>query len=91
VLQVNPHEVPSHVAVAFAGTVQAVHRAPHVETLLLDAQLLPHGWKPPPHVNPHEVPSHVAVAFAGGEQVVHDVDPQLAMLVLAAHVLPHRW
>ena len=40
-LQVNPHDVPSQVAVALAGVVQAVQAAPQVETLLLAAHALP--------------------------------------------------
>jgi hypothetical protein len=34
-LQVNPHDVPSHVAVAFAGIVHAEHALPHVAGLVL--------------------------------------------------------
>jgi hypothetical protein len=39
VLQVNPHDVPSQVAVALAGTVQAVHEAPQVAVALFAEQL----------------------------------------------------
>jgi hypothetical protein len=42
VLQLNPHDVPLQVAVAFAGgAAQAVHDEPQVLTLLLLAQLVP--------------------------------------------------
>jgi hypothetical protein len=44
-----------------------------------------------PHVNPHDVPLHVAEPLDGTGQAVHDVVPQLAVLVLATHALPHRW
>jgi len=42
-------------------------------------------------VNPHDVPLHVAAPLDGTGQAVHDVVPQLAVLVLATHALPHRW
>jgi len=41
-LQLNPHDVPSHVGVAFAGGVQGVQNVPHVEVLLFGAHALPH-------------------------------------------------
>ena len=41
-LQLNPHDVPSHVAVAFAGGVQGVQNVPHVEVLSFGAHALPH-------------------------------------------------
>jgi hypothetical protein len=53
--------VPSHVAVAFAGTMHGEHDAPHVATSVLTAQLDPHAWKPVPHEKPHCVPSHDAL------------------------------
>jgi hypothetical protein len=42
-LQVNPHEVPLHVAVPFAGTGHGVHELPHDETLVFGAQFDPHA------------------------------------------------
>jgi hypothetical protein len=40
-LHVNPHDVPSHVAVALAGTGQAVHEDPQLDTSALLTQALP--------------------------------------------------
>jgi hypothetical protein len=80
--QVKPHDVPSQVAVAFEGGVQAVHDvAPQLDVLPFDTHAVPHRWKPALQVKPHLVPSQVAVAFAGGTQGVHDVVPQLPTLV----------
>jgi hypothetical protein len=45
VLHVNPHKVPSQVAVPFAGAAgHAVHELPHVASAVFDAHVLPHGW-----------------------------------------------
>jgi hypothetical protein len=41
-LQPNPHDVPSHVAVAFAGGVHGVQNVPQVEVLMFEAHALPH-------------------------------------------------
>jgi hypothetical protein len=88
VLHVNPHELPSHVAVAFAGGVQAVHEvAPQVAVLLLDAQLLPQAWKKALQVKPHIVPLQVATPLAGTAHGVQEA-PQVAVLVLMAQLLP---
>jgi hypothetical protein len=43
-LQVTPQDVPSQVATPFDGMGHAVHDAPHVEMLVLDAHALPHAW-----------------------------------------------
>jgi hypothetical protein len=86
VLQVNPHEVPSHVAVAFAGGEQAVHEVdPQLAMLVFAAQVLPHTWYPVAQVKPHDVPSQVAVELAGGAQGVHEA-PQSFTLVFVWHV-----
>jgi hypothetical protein len=42
-LQVNPHEVPSHVAVALMGGTQGVHELPQLWTLVLGSHALPHA------------------------------------------------
>ena len=43
-VQVKPHDVPSQVAVPFAGAVHGVvHVVPQVATAEFDAQVLPHG------------------------------------------------
>jgi hypothetical protein len=43
-LQLNPHAVPLHVAIEFAGAVQAVHKVPQVIGLVFDTQAAPHRW-----------------------------------------------
>jgi hypothetical protein len=49
-LQRKPHEVPSHVAVAFAGAAgQGVQRRPHVSSDVLLTQRPSHAWRPSPH------------------------------------------
>jgi hypothetical protein len=41
----NPHDVPLHVAVPFAGAAgHAVHELPHVASAVFDAHVLPHAW-----------------------------------------------
>lgn len=75
-LQVNPHDVPLHVATPFAGATQAVQDAPHVLTLVLSAQVVPlQRWNPFTHENPHAsgTPEHVGTALAGALQGVHEV------------------
>jgi hypothetical protein len=44
VLQVKPHDVPSHVAAPFAGTVHAVQDVPQLEMLALLAHAEPQAW-----------------------------------------------
>ncbi len=83
----NPHAVPSQVALAFEGGAQAVHDvAPQLEALPFETHAVPHRWKPALQVDPHFVPSQVAVAFAGVAQAVHDVVPQLPTLVFGWQV-----
>jgi hypothetical protein len=86
----TPHDVPSHVAVPFVGTAQAVHELPQVATLLLDTHSPPQLWKPELHWNPHCRPSQIAPPFAGATQAVHEVVPQLPTPELATHAFPHR-
>ena len=83
----KPHDVPSQVAVAFAGGAQAVHDvAPQLDVLPFETHPVPHRWKPVLQVKPHAVPLQVAVAFAGVAQAVHDVVPQLPTLVFGWQV-----
>ena len=83
----KPHVVPSQVALAFDGGVQAVHDvAPQLDVMPFETHAVPHRWKPLLHVEPHWVPSQVAVAFAGVAQAVHDVVPQLPTLVFGWQV-----
>jgi hypothetical protein len=87
--QVNPHAVPSQVAVEFAGGVQAVHDVvPQLATALLETHVEPHRWKPELQANPHDVPLHVAVAFAGAVHGVVQLVPQVIGLLFAWHELP---
>jgi hypothetical protein len=91
-LQVNPHEVPLHVAVALATAGHATQLVPHEFTeALLAHEFVPHSWKPLSQVNPQLVPLHVAVEFAGGEHATHEVVPQLLTDALLAHVPLQSW
>lgn len=85
-MQTNPHCVPSHVAVAFAGGWHGVHELPQLAGLLFETQAVPHRWKPELHTEPHLVPSQVAVEFAGGTHGVHDVVPHELGLLLGWQV-----
>jgi hypothetical protein len=53
---VNPHDVPSQVATALAGTVHGVHEVPHAATLVFVTQLPAHAWKPALHAPIAQVP-----------------------------------
>ena len=83
-MQTNPHEVPSQVAVLFAGGTHAVHDVvPHDAVLVFATQTPLQLWKPALQEIPHEVPLQVAVPFAGTAHAVHDVVPHDAVLVLS--------
>ncbi len=93
-LHAKSHVVPSHVAVAFAGTMHGEQDVPHDVTLVLFAHELPvpppHKWNPVLHVKPHDVPSHVGVALGGvghGEQL----RPQKFRSRFETQLPPHRW
>ena len=88
--QVNPHAVPSQVAVPLVGAVHAVHDVvPQLLVLVLATHVDPHRWKPLLQVNPHWVPSQVAVALAGAVHGVVQLVPQVAGLLFGWHELPH--
>jgi hypothetical protein len=89
-LHAKPHEVPSQVAVALAGTAHGVHIAPQVAGSVLAAQTPPQSWKPALHAKLQLVPLQVAVALAGALHGVHEVVPQLAVLELLTHTPPHE-
>jgi hypothetical protein len=75
-LHANPHDVPSQVAVAFAGALHAVHDVnPQLLTLLFSTHAEPHRCAPGLHVEPQLVPLHVAVALTGVGHGVQDVEP----------------
>jgi hypothetical protein len=81
VLHANPHDVPSHVGVAFAGALHAVHDVnPQLLMLLFSTHAEPHRCAPGLHVEPQLVPLHVAVALAGVGQGVHDGPQELGLL-----------
>lgn len=86
----NPQVDPSHVGVAFAGGVQAMHDPPHVAVSVLLAHALPHAWKPVLHEKPHTVPSHADAPFAGAKHGVQS-PPQFETSVLLTHIPPQRW
>jgi len=89
-VQVNPHDVPLQVAVAFAGGTHGVHDVPQVLVLEFEEQVPLQLWKPLLQAKPHEVPSQVAVALVGAEHAVHDVAPQLLVLPFEAQAPLHR-
>jgi hypothetical protein len=78
------------VAVPFSGTWQGLQAPPQLFTLVVEAQVAPHWWKPALHATPQAVPSQVAAPLAGTAHAVHEL-PQLPVLVLDRHWLPQRW
>jgi hypothetical protein len=78
VLQVIPQFVPSHVAVPFVE-LQAVHDAPHVDGLELEAQLPEQTWYAALQVKPHVPAVHTSAAFAGGAGQLVQLAPQCVM------------
>jgi hypothetical protein len=83
--QAMPHDVPSQVAVPFAGAGHAVHDdGPQLDTAMLLTQAPPQSWNPVMHVKPQEMPSQVATALGGGGgQAMHD-GPQASGSVSSA-------
>ena len=82
-MHVKPHDVPSQVAVALAGGMQAVHEvAPQLVTLVLRTQTPLHMWALELQTKPQAVPLQVDVAFAGGVHGTQEVAPHEAALVL---------
>jgi hypothetical protein len=88
VLQDIPQLVPSHVGLALAVVVHAVHEAPQLAVSVLLTQALPQRWYPALHTKPQPVVPHVAVAFAGAVQCVQ-VAPHAVASVLLAQPVPH--
>ena len=64
----NPHAVPSHVAVLLAGDAQGVQDVPQLASWLLSSQVtaapVPHAWKPLTQAKPHADPEQVAMALS---------------------------
>jgi hypothetical protein len=78
------------------------HCRPPVQTVLQLPQWLlslwrftqsePHAEKELLQLIPHDVPLHVAEPFDGtGHGELHDELPQVAVLKLLAHDVPHGW
>lgn len=65
-----PHEVPSHVALPFAGIWQAWQRVPHVAVLKSFEQVPWQSWKPVLQAYPHVPLLHDAVALPRDGQSV---------------------
>jgi hypothetical protein len=61
-VHVNPHDTPSHVAVAFARPGHGEHAAPHVAGSTSLAQPDPHAWKPLWHSKVHRPFVHATLA-----------------------------
>ncbi len=93
-LQAKSQVVPSHVGVAFAGTMHGEHDMPQDATLALLAHEPPvpppHTWNPMLHVKPHDVPSHVGVALGGVGHGVQPI-PQKFKSRFDTQRPPHRW
>ncbi len=72
--QLNPHDVPLHVAVELAGTAHAVQDdAPQFAVLVLLTQTPAQLWKPALQTNPHTPAVQDAVPFAGAlHTVLHE-------------------
>ena len=82
-LQVNPHAVPSHVAVPFIGVEHAMHDVPHELGLVSGWQVPLQSWLPLGQTPEHDaleamhVPAH---SFMPDEQVPpHVVPSQVAV------------
>jgi hypothetical protein len=67
-LHTKSHDVPLHVAVAFAGVGQAVHDEPQVATLPSETHAPPQTWEPGLQVTPHWKPAHDATPPVGAGQ-----------------------
>jgi hypothetical protein len=76
--QVKPHDVPSQVAVAFEGGVQAVHDvAPQLEVLPFETHAVPHRWKPDLQEGASQAREStlcVPHKYRGGVRQTHTVD-----------------
>jgi hypothetical protein len=72
VVQVNPHFVPSQVAVPCVGVGHAVQEVPQLATLAFAEQVPPQSWLPPGQSPPHDIASGthaVAHSFVPAGQV----------------------
>jgi len=88
-LQLMPQLTPSHVGVALAVAVHAVHDVPHDAGSELLTHMPPQRWNPVSHVKPQLEPSHVALACIGGAAHGTHIEPQVPTELLLTHVPPH--
>jgi len=84
---VNPHAVPSQVAVAFARGAQGVQAAPQLATLALLTQAPSQRCAPASHVTSHAPIAQRATPPAGAAQAMPHA-PQCAALVLVSTSQP---
>jgi len=87
--QAKPQISAAHVAVAFAGTGQTVHAAPHAVATFV-THLPAQRWLGAVHLIPQTFSVHVAVPPTGTGQTTH-AGPHASGLVFATQVPPHRW
>jgi hypothetical protein len=64
-LQLKPQELPSQLALAFAGVGQGSQRSPQLPTLRLSLHSSSHLWKPPRQLKTQALFSHLTWALAG--------------------------
>jgi hypothetical protein len=85
--QWNPHAVPSHVAVAWAGCGHGVHALPQLATSALESHAAPQVWKPGLQTKPHTPPAQSALPLATAGHGVH-MGPHADAESSGTHVLP---
>ena len=88
-LHVKPQVSAAHVAVAFAGIVQAVHAAPHAVGSFV-THLAPQTWPGATHEMPHTSFVQVAAPAAGTGHTVQS-GPHAVGSVFAGHLPLHAW
>jgi len=95
VVQVNPHCVPSQVAVPCDGVGQAVQEVPQLATLAFAEQVPPQSWLPPGQSPAHDIAcgTHaVAHSFVPPEQVEpQEVPSQVAAPPVGTKHGLHPW
>ena len=90
-LHVDVHAPAVHAAVAFGGTAQTVHMAPHAVASVSATHLPAQRWLPAGHVPPQTPAAlHVAVPPAGTGQTVHAA-PHAVASPGATHLPLQAW
>jgi hypothetical protein len=89
VAQTKPQSLPSHVGVAFGGTMQALQRCPHVAVSKFDTHWLPQRWYPGRQVKSH-APFVQAGTALGPAAPAHDRhrEPHAVTVLLGTHAPP---